>query len=604
MLAALFAVLGFALHEGLGYAPFLWLGMVFYCICLAMYTKALTVALVRTRKATADLLVVTVMVVSFIAGRPLSGALVGWFISMGLAISFFLIERTRRKIEALTREKGRLVRILRDRDFLELPIEQVRRGDIAIVPQGEMIPVDGEIVEGASSIDESVITGEPLPMFRQAGDRVTSGGICLTSQLKVRSFTAGDKGFLYLMAKNIEAALKVKPAAHRKADRIVQFFIPGVVLYAFAVFVFSGGLAGEAAAGLVRMSAVLAVACPCAWALAVPTAFAAAIGGLSSRGILPRGGTPLETVGRAVHVILDKTGTVTYASPSVTGIESFGLPQTELLRIAASVESGFHHPVADAILAYASVQGVHPLPAQDSEYLPGIGVKSTVQGRNVVLGSTETIAALGMKVPSHVNINGRATWIAIDDDIAGVIIIHDELSPSALNLSDALHRLGAKTVLLATGDNEAAEARRVAECIGADECRWGLTPQEKTALVRDLSARGTTVMMGDGINDAMALTAADVGIAIGHGKADLAVRSSDIIVLRDDPASLLTIMRTGRRLIRVISQNYAWAIAFNLTGITLATFGVLSPWVAALLHHASSVLVVANSARLVRPPEI
>lgn len=602
MAVALVAVLGFAFHRWTGAAPLLWLGLVFYLLCLAMYVRSLFAALLRTRKVTADLLVVTVMVVAFLAKTPLSGALVAWFISLGLAISFFIIEKTRRRIEALTRQKDKDVRIMRDGTFLEVPVEAVRPGDVAIVPQGEMIPVDGRIVEGASSVDESVITGEPFSVYRQAGDRVTSGSICLASQLKVRADRAGDKGFLYVMSREIAASLKAKPDIHQRADKIVQFFICGVVLYAVGVFLFTGGLAGDPATGLARMAAVTAVACPCAWALSVPTAFAAVIGGLGARGILVRGGIPLEMVGRAVHFVLDKTGTVTRGEPRVRDILSFGPPKTELLRLAASVESGFNHPVAGSILAYAAANGVFPLTARETEYLPGIGVKATVEGREVMLGSAESITVQGMTLPADVSMDGRAVWIAVDGKTVGAVVIQDALTDSAQGLADVLRGLGAKSVVLATGDNDEAEARRVARRIGADRCQWGLTPEDKVGLVRELAQQGTTVMVGDGVNDALSLSQADVGISIGSAKADLAIQSSDIVVMREDAASLVTVVGTGKKLIRVIRQNYAWAIGFNMAGITLATAGVLSPWLAALFHHASSILVVANSARLVKIP--
>jgi heavy metal translocating P-type ATPase len=597
---ALMSVLSFAVHSWTDFEPINWLGLVLYAICFAMYAKALVAALAQTRRVTADLLVVTVMVVSVLAGQPLSGALVAWFISMGLAISFSIIERTRSKIEALTKERHRVVRVVRNEKIMELPVEQVCQGDTVIVPQGEMIPVDGEIVEGASSIDESVITGEPFSVFKKAGDGVISGSINLTSQLNVRAIKAGDKGFLYVIAKEIEASLKVKPTIHRTADSIVQFFISGVVLFAICVFLFTWGLTGDAATGLIRMAAVTAVACPCAWALSVPTAFAAAIGSLSGRGILVRGGTPLEIAGQASSVVIDKTGTVTLAAPKVVGIESFGPSSDELLQITASVESGFNHPIANAIVSYASARGVRPLKAEGSEYLPGLGIKSVVQGREVVLGSTETVKALGMAVPSEIDLRGRATWIGIDGEVVGAIVIQDELREYAGGLGKALHDFGLKKVVLATGDNEEAEARRIAQLIGADEYHWGLKPDAKIALVKELGAQGLTVMVGDGVNDATSLAAADVGVSIGRTKADLAIKSSDIIILRDDATSLLSIVKTGKKLIRVIKQNYAWAIGFNVVGIGLATGGLLSPWLAALFHHISSVLVVLNSARLLR----
>jgi Cu+-exporting ATPase len=597
---ALGAVLCLAADKGTGFETFKWFGLIFYFICFFMYLRALFIALFRNKRVTADLLVVTVMVVSLLAEQPLSGALVAWFISMGLTISFAVIERTRRKIEALTKEGGKAVRVLRDEKILELPVEQVRQGDVAVVPKGETIPVDGEIVDGASSVDESVITGEPFPVFKKAGDFVTSGAIALTSQLKVRSAKAGDKTFMHVIGKEIEKSLKVKPQIHRTADRIVQFFICGVVLYAIGVLLCTGGLTGDFSAGLIRMAAITAVACPCAWALSVPTAFAAAIGGLTGRGILVRGGTPLELTARAVNAVLDKTGTVTMGEPKVAGLESFDLSQDKLLQIAASVEAGFNHPIANAIISHASTNGVRPLKAERSEYLPGLGIKSCVEGREVVLGSEETMTALGMPAPLDLKIKGRAVWIGIDGKIAGAVVIQDELREFAKGLGRTLHELGMRRIELATGDNEASEARRVAELIGADGYHWGLKPEEKTAIVKGLSAQGPTVMVGDGVNDAVSLAAADVGISIGRAKAGLAIQSSDIVVLRDDATSLLAIIRMGRKLIGVIKQNYAWAIAFNTAGIALATAGLLTPWLAALFHHMSSVLVVLNSARLVR----
>lgn len=591
-LVAVAAVIVLAIYKWQGIEPVMWLGLVFYVICLAMYLKSLYLALFKMRKITADLLIVTVMIVSLLAQQPMSGALVAWFISMGLAISFAIIERTRRKIESLTKKRGKIVRVVRDDVIMELPIEQVCQGDIAVVRQGDMIPVDGIIVEGESMIDESVITGEPFPLFKGIGDAVISGAISLSSHLRVKATKEGNKAFLYVMGTEIEESLKVKPRIHQTADKIVQVFISGIVLYSVIVLLATGGLD--------RMAAVLAVACPCAWALSVPTAFAAAIGSLSGRGILVRGGTPLEAAGQASFVVLDKTGTVTLAEPKVQGIKALTLSTEELLQIAASVEVGFNHPIANAIVTYAAEQGVHPLSVDHCEYLPGLGVKASVKGHEVVFGSADTLEGVGLTIPSAVELKGRATWIAVDSQVAGAIFVQDALREYAPGLAEELRALGVKKVELATGDNEEGEARRVAQIIGADEYHWGSRPEDKAALVKALSAEGRTVMVGDGVNDAMALAVADVGISMGRTKADLAIKSSDIIVLRDDATSLLTIMKKGKKLIRIIKENYAWAIGFNTIGIGLATMGLLSPWLAALVHHVSSVFVVSNSARLIR----
>jgi P-type E1-E2 ATPase len=349
-----------------------------------------------------------------------------------------------------------------------------------------------------------------------------------------------------------------------------------------------------------RMAAVTAVACPCAWALSVPTAFAAAIGGLGKQGILVRGGEGLELAGRAVNVVLDKTGTLTLGKPKVEKIRTFGMSEKELLGIAVSIESGFTHPVANAIVAHGAALGIKALPVESSQYLPGMGIKSVVRGQEVVLGGTSTVRSLGIELPGVEMGGGRVTWVVVDSRVAGAFILQEELRDNASELGRRLHAMGVRRIELATGDTEEGEAERVASQIGADGYHVGLKPDAKTGLVRELKEQGVTLMVGDGINDSVSLAAADVGIAIGRAKADLAVKSSDIVVMREDAASLVAIMSTGRKLSRVISQNYAWAIGFNLVGISLATTGILSPWLAALVHHVSSVLVVANSARLVR----
>lgn len=597
---ALTSVFDLAVYKCTGNETVMWIGLIFYFTCLVMFAWSLLVSLIRERKVTADLLVVTVMAVSLTAGQPLSGAIVAWFISMGLALSFAIIEKTRRRIEALVSETKRSVRVIRDERIIELPVESVMAGDLAVVAMGEEIPIDGEIVEGESPVDESVVTGEPFPVFKRTGDSVVSGSVVVGQQLKIKADRAGDKGFLHVIASEIDKAMKKRPEIHRRADTIVQYFISGVVLYATGVFFFTGGISGDFSTGLVRMAAITAIACPCAWALSVPTAFAASIGGLSSMGILSRGGAPLERAGAAVNVALDKTGTITTAHPEIAGIKAFEMTEEELLGIAASLEAGFSHPIAEAIVSYASIKGIRLMKTQGAEYLPGLGVKASVNGQKVVMGSTDTLKAMDMTTPSVPDTEGRPVWISVDNRIAGAIIIRDELRESAGTLGRDLRSLGIKRIEIATGDNDTAEVARVAQLIDADDFHWGLRPKDKTGIIQRMRRDGPVIMVGDGINDAISLASADVGITLGHEKADLAVKSSDIVIMNNDAEGILTVIRTGRRLIRVIRQNYAWAIAFNTAGIALATAGLLSPWLAALFHHVSSVLVVINSARLVK----
>lgn len=584
-----------------GLNPVLYGGYLFFTACLLMYLKSLYKALFHMHKVTADLLVVTVMIITAAAGRPVSGALVAWFISMGLAISFYVIEHTQKKIYNLTARKEKKARIVNQNGITdELPVNQVKKGDTVLVPQGEMVPVDGIIVQGSALMDEAVITGEPYTVFRGKGDYIISGTICVDSQIKVEASKPGNNSFMYILADRIASSMKNKPEVQRKADKIVQFFISGVVLYAFAFLVIYGFITGDWSAALMRTAAITAVACPCAWALSVPTAFAASIGGLSRHGVLVKGGIPLELAGKIKNVILDKTGTLTLSRPRVETVQGITMDDNEILQLAAGVETGFKHPISTAVAEYAKSKKISINKSDSHEYLPGLGVKARVKGREVLLATKETMEKMKIKIPDNIKINGRAVWIAVDNSIAGLLTIQDELRASAADIGRLFKKSGIKQVFLATGDSEEAEVKRVASQIGADRYRSSMLPQDKTMLAKDLSSQGGVMMIGDGVNDADAMAVSDVSMAVGMHKADLAMESADIILLNEDAAMMPKIIETGKKLGRIININYAWAIGFNAVGIVLATTGTLPPWAAALLHHGSSVFVVANSARLVR----
>lgn len=595
------AALCFAAYQYLGAGiAFYWIGLTFFVVCLFMFLRMLFLSLFKMKKVSADLLVASAMIVTWLAGEPFSGTLVAFFISLGLSVSFAIIERTRRRIAALTQERKKSVRVLQNGVVNELQVEEVRRDDIIVVPQGEMIPVDGTILEGESLMDESVVTGEPFPIFRQAGDEVISGSICLTASLKVMAAKAGDKAFLYLMGQEISEAMKVKPQIHRKADKIVQLFIPGVVLYSIVLFFVIWSVSGDVHLGLDRMAAVISIACPCAWALATPTAFAASIGSLVKSGILVRGGIPLELMGKAVNIVLDKTGTMTLAQPEIKGVESLSLPVDSVLKIAASIETEFNHPIANTIVKYAAEKSIETLKVEHAVHLPGLGVKAVVNGDEVLMGADDTLKKAGIAIPAKNEGKGRMTWVVVNGQVAGGILVKDTIRGYAAGLAHKLRDLGFRKIVMATGDNEKDEAKRVAEIVGVDDYYWGYKPADKAELVETLQKDGLTVMVGDGINDAVSLAAADIGISIGQSKADLAIKSSDIVVLREDANSLLQIIKTGKKMHKIINQNYVWAVCFNLLGISLATFTNLIPPIAAFLHHISSVFVVLNSARLVK----
>ncbi|MCK4843037.1 MAG: cadmium-translocating P-type ATPase [Methylococcales bacterium] len=591
VIASIIPVVCFGLDMLYDIPALYWLGIPFYLFCLGIYLESFLKAVLLMRKVSAELLIVLVMIVTLIDGEPLSGAMVAWFIGLGLYISFSIIRKNREKIESLIQEGKKTANVIVGDEIKEIPICEVQKNDLIIVPKGAMIAVDGKITEGASSIDESFVTGEPFPVYKETGSFVTSGTLNLTAPLQVSAEKNGDDSFMAVIAQEIEASLSKKSDLQRRADTTVQILLLSVTAYAFLLLFVTGSLH--------LMATALAVMCPCAWALATPTAFAANIGRLAGDNILARGGEPLENMQDIKTLILDKTGTVTLAEPEVSQVIEVNMPQQELLELAASVESRFDHPISRSIINFAKTQGVtHFRPVEQAEDLPGRGIKAVIENKHILIGSAETLLTQDIELPD-VDYTGRAIWIAVDGDVKGIIVIRDIMLAEMKNLTDTIHSFGIEKVILATGDNEEKEAKRVAEYINADEYYFNSTPEDKTALVKKYQASGKVAMVGDGVNDAPALAAANVGIAIGgHKNVNLAITSSDIVILGHDAEDLIKILQLSQKMGGIIQQNYAWAMGFNSVGLALATFGFLNPIFAAFLHHISSVFVVTNAGRL------
>lgn len=570
---------------------FFWLGLPFYLVCLLLYTLGLLKSLLLMRQVSAELLIVLVMTVTLIDGKPLSGALVAWFIGFGLFVSFTIIRKNREKIESLVRQSRKTGLVMTGTEIREVPVEAIRAGDLLIIPRGTTIPADGEIIEGKSSIDESLVTGEPFPAVRTLGDTVLAGMLNLSAPLQIRATHDGDASYIELIGAEIERSLQQKSSLQQQADRIVQYLLLGVTAYSFLLLLVTGSLD--------RMATALSVICPCAWALATPTVFASGIGRSARLNILARGGEPLGIMKDVTTVILDKTGTITQGVPEVIRIQALTMTEPELLQIAASVETRFDHPLSRAIVGYAKHRGLTQFkPVSQAEDLPGCGVKARVDGREVLIGSPETLAAASIQTPRRRH-KGRALWVAVDGEPAGMIVIHDRVHAEMAGLAASIRALGVSQVVLATGDHEESEARRIAELIGADAFHYNCKPADKAALVRQWQTSGRVAMVGDGVNDAPALAAADVGIAIGGYKnVALAISSADIVILGNDAGDVLKILDISQRMADITRQNYTWAISFNALGLALVTFGLLNPVLAAFLHHISSVFVVANAARL------
>jgi len=591
VISAVIPVLMFGLDALYDLPVLFWLGIPFYLVCLGIYLEALLKTILFMHKVSAELLIVLVMTVTLIDGAPLSGAMVAWFIGLGLYISFTIIRKNREKIESLIQEGKKTAQVLRDDNVEEIPINQVRQHDVVLIPKGAMVPVDGIIIEGNSAIDESTITGEPFPVYKAIGAEVTSGTLNLTGPLQVKADKNGDDSFLSVITQEIENSLLNKSALQKRADTTVQILLLSVTAYSFLLLFITGSLH--------LMATALAVVCPCAWALATPTAFAANIGRLARSNILARGGEPLESMQDIKTLILDKTGTVTLAEPEVSQIIEIGMPRQQLLQLAASIESRFDHPIARAIINFSKAQGVTQLlPVEQAEDLPGRGIQARVEQQDILMGSAETLSYQDIELPA-IEYAGRAIWLAVDREVKGVIVIRDIMLSEMQGLADTIHACGIEKVILATGDNEEQEAKRVADFINADEYYFNCTPEFKTKLVKKYQIQGKVAMVGDGVNDAPALAAANVGIAIGgHKNVNLAIVSSDVVILGNDAQDLVTILRLSHKMGGIIRQNYLWAVSFNSIGLAMATFGLLNPILAALLHHVSSVFVVVNAGRL------
>lgn len=591
VIAAVIPVVMFGLDALYDLPVLFWLGMPFYLVCLGIYLEALLKTILFMHKVSAELLIVLVMTVTLIDGAPLSGAMVAWFIGLGLYISFTIIRKNREKIESLIQEGKKTAQVLRDDNVEEIPINRVRQHDVVLIPKGAMVPVDGIIIEGNSAIDESTITGEPFPVYKAIGAEVTSGTLNLTGPLQVKADKNGDDSFLSVITQEIENSLLNKSALQKRADTTVQILLLSVTAYSFLLLFITGSLH--------LMATALAVVCPCAWALATPTAFAANIGRLARSNILARGGEPLESMQDIKTLILDKTGTVTLAEPEVSRIIEIGMPRQQLLQLAASIESRFDHPIARAIINFSKAQGVTQLlPVEQAEDLPGRGIQARVEQQDILMGSAETLSYQDIELPA-IEYAGRAIWLAVDREVKGVIVIRDIMLSEMQGLADTIHACGIEKVILATGDNEEQEAKRVADFINADEYYFNCTPEYKTELVKKYQIQGKVAMVGDGVNDAPALAAANVGIAIGgHKNVNLAIVSSDVVILGNDAQDLVTILRLSHKMGGIIRQNYLWAVSFNSIGLAMATFGLLNPILAALLHHVSSVFVVVNAGRL------
>ncbi len=544
-----------------------------------------------------------------------AAAIIIALIDLGQALELRARGKTSEAIKRLIGLQPKTARVVRDGRELDVPIEEVGLGETVRVRPGEKIPVDGVILEGRSHIDESMLTGEPLPVEKGPGDEVTGGTLNTTGTFLFKATRIGRDTALARIIEMVRQAQASKPAIGRLADKVSAVFVPTVLIVAVLTFLawFNFGPPPVLSYALVATMTVLIIACPCALGLATPISIMVGVGKAAEYGVLVRNGEALGQAGRLTTIVLDKTGTVTEGRPAVTVLRPVsGFDENTLLALAASVEAGSEHPLAQAIVTAARARGLAPEPVEGFEALAGRGVRARLAARDrtVLFGNDRLMAEQGVTLgalaeeATRLAAEGQTPmFLAVDGQPAGLVAVADPVKPDSKDAIARLHALGLKIVML-TGDNRRT-AEAVAHQVGVDEVIAEVLPQDKLAHVAERQARGEVVgMVGDGINDAPALAQADVGFAIGTGT-DVAIESADVALMRGSLHGVADAIGVSRATVRNIEQNLFGAFIYNVLGIPVAAgllypfFGILlNPIIAGAAMAMSSVTVVSNANRL------
>lgn len=545
-----------------------------------------------------------------------AAAVIVTLVLLGQVMELRAREGTGQAIRALLDMAAKSARVARDDGSEEeIALEDVVVGDRLRVRPGDKVPVDGVVAEGRSSIDESMITGEPIPVEKVEGDSVTGATINGTGSLIVEATRVGADTMLSQIVEMVSNAQRSRAPIQKYADKVAGYFVPAVIVIAILAFV-AWAVWGPAPAlsyALIAAVAVLIIACPCALGLATPMSIMTATGRGAQAGVLIKNAEALERFEKVDTLIVDKTGTLTMGKPRLVAVlPEDGHDEAEVLRLAASLERGSEHPLAEAIVRGAEERGVDMAKADDFEAVTGKGVRGIVDGKSVALGNRKLVEDLGLETgPLSDVANIRrdegetVMFVVVEDALVGLVAVSDPIKDTTPAALKALHDLGFR-IIMATGDNERT-AKAVADRLGIDEIRADVLPEDKAKIVRDLQASGAKVAMaGDGVNDAPALAQADVGIAMGTG-ADVAIESAGVTLVKGDLDGIVRARRLARVTMRNIRQNLFFALIYNASGVPIAAgllypfFGILiSPMFAAFAMSASSISVVLNALRLRR----
>ena len=534
------------------------------------------------------------VVAALAVGHWVTAVLVVIFMRIGDYVENFTTQSARRAMRELTSLAPQTARVERDGSEKEIPVGEVKLGEIVIVRPGEKIPVDGEVITGQAAIDQSAITGESMPVDAVHGTHVYAASIAKLGSLRIRTERIGPDTTFGRVVKLVEEAEAHRADVQRIADKFSGWYLPIVTAIAALTFLFSRNPLSTAA--------VLLVACSCSFALATPVAMLASVGASAKRGLLIKGGKYLELLARADVLLVDKTGTLTLGQPQVTEVIPLnGLSRSEIISIAASTERYSEHPLAEAVRRLAEAERIPLVDPQSFESIPGYGVRAIVDSRRIAIGNRRMLpSASSWPLAAELEANGRTLlFMERDDELVGVLAAAETLRAEVPSAIGDIRALGIRHIELLTGDNErtaSALARQV-----DIPFRANLLPEDKINIVREFQSRGrVVVMIGDGVNDAPALAQADVGIAMGAAGTDIAIEAAHIALMREDWNLVADALRIARRTMRIVKMNLAFTTIYNLLGLALAAFGFLPPVLAAAAQSLPDIGIMGNSARLLK----